>query len=112
MSLDAQEQFAKGHEARDVQNGGRRKMVQLEAIELQEPPEKRMYWKSESSYQIRDKAYPLSFGRIGDALRLLSALIGGESGSNQNHEGWGKKSLGLSATSSLCGTEHLSQSPG
>ena len=95
MSLDAQKQFAKGYEARDVQNGGRRKVVQLEAIELQEPPEKQMYWKSESSYQIRDKAYPLSFGRIGDALRLLSALIGGESGSNRNHEGWGKKSLGL-----------------
>ena len=50
MSLDTQKQFAKGYEARDVQNGGRRKVVQLEAIELQEPPEKRMYWKSESSY--------------------------------------------------------------
>ena len=87
MSLNAQERLAKGHEARDVQNGGRRKVVQLEAVELQEPQEKRMYWKSESSYQIRDKAYPLSFGRIGDALRLLSALIGGESGSNWNHEG-------------------------
>ena len=95
MSLDTQEQLTKGHEARDVQNGGKRKVVQLEAIELQELPEKRMYWKSESFYQIRDKAYPLSFGRIGDALRLLYALIGGESGSNRNHEGWGKKSLGL-----------------
>ena len=95
MSLDAQEQLVKGHEARDVQNGGRSKVVQLKAIELQEPPEKRMYWKSESSYQIRDKAYPLSFGRIEDAPRLLSALIGGKSGSNRNHEGWGKKSLGL-----------------
>ena len=50
MSLDAQEQFAEGHEARDVQNGGMRKVVQLEAIELQEPPEKRMNWKSEPSY--------------------------------------------------------------
>ena len=95
MSLVAQEQFAKGHEARDVQNGGRRKMVQLEAIELQEPPEKRMYWKSESSYQIRDKAYPLSFGRVGDALRLLPTPEGGQSGPNRNHESWGKISLGL-----------------
>ena len=95
MSLDAQEQLAKGHEARDVQNGGRRKVVQLEAVELQEPPEKWMNWKSEPSYQIRDEAYLLSFGRIGDALRLLSALIGGESGSNQNHEGRGKISLCL-----------------
>ena len=95
MSLDAQEQFAKGHEARDVQNRGRHKVVRLEAVELQEPPEKRMNWKSKPSYQIRDKAYPLSFGGARDALRLLSTLIGGESGSNRNHEGWGKKSLGL-----------------
>ena len=50
MSLDAQKQLAKGHEARDMQNGGRRKVVQLEAIELQEHPEKRMSWKSESPY--------------------------------------------------------------
>ena len=95
MSLTAQKQLTKGYEARDMQYGGRRKVVQLEAIELQEPPEKRMNWKSEPYYQIRDKAYPLSFGGVGDALRLLSALIGGESGSNRNHEGWGKKSLGL-----------------
>ena len=95
MSLDTQKQFAKGHEARDVQNGGRRKVVQLEAIELQEPPEKRMYWKSKSSHQIRDKAYQLSFGRIGDALRLFSTLVGGKAGSNRNHEGRGKESLGL-----------------
>ena len=70
-------------------------MVELESVELQEPPEKRMYWKSESSYQIRDKAYPLSFGRIGDALRLLSALIGGESGSDRDHISLREKSLGL-----------------
>ena len=95
MSLDAQEQLTKDHEAHDVQNGGRHKVVQLEAVELQEPPEKWMNWKSEPSYQIRDEAYLLSFGRIGDALRLLSALVGGESGSNRNHEGWGKKSLRL-----------------
>ena len=50
MSLNAQEQFTKGYEARDVQNGTRRKVVQLEAVELQEPPEKRMNWKSEPSY--------------------------------------------------------------
>ena len=77
MSLNAQEQFAKGHEARDVQNGGRRKVVQLEAVELKEPPEEWMNWKSEPSHQIRDKAYPLSFGGTGDALRLLPTFVGG-----------------------------------
>ena len=69
--------------------------MQLEAIELQEPPEKRMNWKSEPSYQMRDKAYPLSLGGIGKALRLLSAIIGGEPDSNRDHVCWGKKSLGL-----------------
>ena len=69
--------------------------MQLEAVELQEPPEKRMNWKSVSSYQIRDKAYPLSFRGIRNALRLLSAIIGGKPGSNRDHVGWGEKPLGL-----------------
>ncbi len=95
MGLDAQEQLAKSYKARDVQNGGRCEVVKLESVELQEPPEKRMYGKTESSYQIRDEAYPLSSGGIGDALRLLPTLVGGQSGSNRNHESWGKISLGL-----------------
>ena len=95
MSLDAQKQLAKGYEARNMQYGGRRKVVQLEAVELQEPPEKSMNWKSEPSYQIRDKAYPLSFGGTGDALRLLSAIIGGKPGSNWDHVCWAEEPLGL-----------------
>ena len=95
MSLDAQKQLAKGHKARNMQDGGRREVVQLEAVELQEPPEKRMNWKSEPSYQIRGKAYPLSFGGIGGALRLLSAIIGGKFGSDRDHIGLREKSLGL-----------------
>ena len=78
-----------------MQYGGRRKVVQLEAVELQEPLEKRMNWKSEPSYQMRDKAYPLSLGGIGKALRFLFAIIGVEPGSNRDHVRWGKKSLGL-----------------
>ena len=101
MSLNTQKQLAEGYEARDMQYGGRRKIVQLEAVELQEPPEKQMDWKSEPSYQIRDKAYPLSFGGIGDALRLLSTIIGGKPGSNRDHVGWGRNPLVWSATSSL-----------
>ena len=50
MGIDAQKQLAKGYKARNMQYGGRRDVVQLEAIELQEPPEKRMNWKSEPSY--------------------------------------------------------------
>ena len=49
MGLNTQEQLAEGHEARDVQNGGGRKVMQLEAIELQEPAEERMNWKSKPS---------------------------------------------------------------
>ena len=44
---------------------------------------------------VVDEAYPLSFGGIGDALRLLPTLVGGQSGSNRNHKGWGKVSLCL-----------------
>ena len=95
MGLDAQKQLTKGYEAHNMQYGGRRKVMQLEAVELQEPPEKRMNWKSEPFYQIRDKAYPLSFGGIGDALRLLSTIIGGKSSSSRGHVGWGEKPLGL-----------------
>ena len=47
MSLNTQKQLVEGYEARDMQYGGRRKIVQLEAIELQKPPEKRMNWESE-----------------------------------------------------------------
>ena len=50
IGLDAQEQPAKSYKAHDVQDGGRCEVVKLESIELQEPPEKRMYGKSESPY--------------------------------------------------------------
>ena len=50
MGLDAQEQLANSYKACDVQDRGRCKVVKLESIELQQPPEKQMYGKSESSY--------------------------------------------------------------
>ena len=71
-----------------------------------------MNWESEPSYQVMDKAYPLPLGGIGKALRLLSAIIGGESGSNRDHIGRGRNPLVWSVTSSLCRMEHLSQYPG
>ena len=95
MSLTAQKQLAKGYESRDMQHGGRRKVMQLEAVELQEPPVKQMNWKSEPSYQIRDKAYSLPLGWVGTALHLLSAIVGGKPGSNRDQVRWGKKSLRL-----------------
>ena len=95
MSLAAQKQLAKGYEACDMQYGARREVVQLETIELQEPPEKRMNCKSESSYPIRDKAYSLSFGGIRGTLPLLSAIIDGKTGSNRDHICWGEEPLGL-----------------
>ena len=51
--------------------------MQLEAIELQEPAEERMDWKSKSPQQERDKAYPLPLGRVGKTLRLLPVIVGG-----------------------------------
>ena len=43
MGLDAQEQLAKSYKARNVQDGGGCEVVKLESVELQEPPEKRVY---------------------------------------------------------------------
>ena len=54
-----------------------------------------MNWESQSPYYIGDEAHPLSFRGIGGALCLLSAIIGGKSGSNRDHIGRGEKSLGL-----------------
>ena len=77
MSLDAQKQLAKGYEARNMQYGGRRKVVQLKAVELQEPPEKGMNWKSKSPQQIGDEAYPLPLGWVWRTLHLFPAIISG-----------------------------------
>ena len=65
MSLTAQKQLAKGYESRDMQQGGRRKVVQLEAVELQEPPEKRMNWKSDTLQQVGNEAYSLPLDGLG-----------------------------------------------
>ena len=112
MGLDAQEQLAKSYKARDVQNGGRREVVKLESIELQEPPEKRMYRKSESPYQVGDEAYPLSFGGIGDALLPLPTLVVASPARTETIKAGGRYPSAWSVTNSLCGIEHLLQSPG
>ena len=48
MSFATKKQLAEGNIAGDVQNGGRGEVMKLEAVELQEPAEERMNWKSES----------------------------------------------------------------
>ena len=69
--------------------------MELESVELQEPAEERMYRKSESPYQIGDEAYPLPFVGTWGNLRLLPTFVGGQPGSNRNHEGRGEISLRL-----------------
>ena len=49
MSSAAQEQFPEGNVARNVQYGGRSKIMQLEAVELQEPTEEWVDWKPDAS---------------------------------------------------------------
>ena len=78
-----------------MQVRGGREVMELESVELQEPAEEWMYRKSEPPYQIGDEAYPLPFVGTWGSLRLLPTFVGGKSGSNRNHEGWGKISLGL-----------------
>ena len=91
-----------------MQQGGRRKVVQLEAIELQKPSEEQMDWESEPSYQIRDKAYPLSLGGIGTALRLLSAIISGKPGSNRDQVRWGEEIPWTEASPICCAGWNIS----
>ena len=69
--------------------------MQLEAVKLQEPAEERMYWESESPYQIGDEAYPLPFVGTWGNLCLLPTFVGGEPGSDGNHIRWREKSLSL-----------------
>ena len=52
-----------------MQNGGWGKIVQLEAIILQEPAKEWMDWKFDAPQQVRDKAYSLPL----DGLGKLSA---------------------------------------
>ena len=70
-----------------MQDRGGREVMNLESVELQEPAEERMYRKSEPPYQIWDEAYPLPFVGTWGSLCLLPALIGGQPGSNRDHEG-------------------------
>ena len=49
MRLAAQKQFTKGNVSCDVQHGGRGEVVQLEAIELQEPAKEWVDWKPDAS---------------------------------------------------------------
>ena len=78
-----------------MQNRGGREVMELESVELQEPAEKRMYWKSESPYQIGDEAYLLPFVGTWGNLRLLPTFVGGQPGSNRDHKGRRKVSLRL-----------------
>ena len=77
MSFTAQKKLAEGNIACDVEYGGRGKIVQLEAVELQKPAEERMDWKSEPPQQVGDEAHPLSLGWVWRALCLLPTIIGG-----------------------------------
>ena len=49
MSFAAQEQLAEGNVARNVQYGGRGKIMQLETVKLQEPAEEWVDWKPDAS---------------------------------------------------------------
>ena len=86
--------------------------MKLESVELQEPAEEWMYRKSEPPYQIGDEAYPLPFVGTWGSLRLLPTLVGGQPSSDRTMKAGGRYPPAWSFTSSLCGTEHLLQSPG
>ena len=77
MSFTAQEKLAEGDIPCDMQYGGRREVVQVETIELQEPAEEWVDWKPKPPQQIRDRAYSLPSRWVRKGLRLPPAIIGG-----------------------------------
>ena len=83
MSLATQKQLAKSNITRNMQDGGRCEVMQLEAIVLQKPSEEQMDWKSDTPQQVGDKAYSPP-GWVGKLLRLLPTVEGSQSGSNMD----------------------------
>ena len=75
-----------------MQDRSGREVVELESVELQEPAEERMYWKSESPYQIGDKAYSLPLIGAWSVLCLPPTLISNQSIPDWDHEGRREKS--------------------
>ena len=78
-----------------MQNGGRGKVVQLEAVELQEPAKKRVDGKPDTPLQMRDEAYTLLWRWVWRSLHLLPFVISVHSGSDRDHERRWEKPLGL-----------------
>ena len=50
-------------------------VVQLEAVELQEPAEERMDWKSDAPQQVRDKAHSLPLAALGACIGKKGRMV-------------------------------------
>ncbi len=90
MSPTAQKQLAKGYEARDMQYGGRRKVVQLKAVELQEPPGETDELEIRALLPNEGQGIPTLPWRDWGRSPLAFTIIDGKTGSNRDHKGWGK----------------------
>ena len=103
VGFTAQEKLAQGNKTRDVQDRGRREVVQLEAVILQEYTEERVDWKPDASQQVRYEAHPFPPGWIGEIFRQNFACEGGQSCSNRDQIRRGKESLYLELNQLLMG---------
>ena len=93
MGLTAQEQLAKSNKTRDVQDGGRSEVVQLEAVILQESSEERVDWKPDASQQVGCEAHPFPPSWIGEFFCQNFTCEGGQSCSDRDQIRGGKESL-------------------
>lgn len=83
MGFDGQETLTKSDETSDVQDGAGGKMMQLEAIKMEEATEKRMDWITQAAEVKGDEANPfvlLGMGMVSTARLSSSSSITGERG--------------------------------
>lgn len=68
VGLAPEEGFAYNDEAGYMQNGIGGKMVELEAVEVQQTPQERMNWEAQTPEQEGDKTYSLVLLRTGAGI--------------------------------------------
>ena len=103
VGFTAQEKLAQGNKTRDVQDRGRREVVQLEAVILQESMEERVDWKPDASQQVRYEAHPFPPSWIWENFRQNFACGRVQSCSDRDEIHGGKESLCLELNQLLMG---------
>lgn len=94
-----------------MQDGGRCKVVQLEAIVLQKPSEEWMDWKSDASQQIGNKAYSSPLDGLGNFSACSPPSKEANPAQTGTRSAGGRNPWVRSFTSWPWDTEQFAQSP-